>query len=1302
MGPSQRTKRVPTVFSPKKPFPIALRRPWSLPSIEVKLAPPDPPPTEPANVSWLTLLLPPVLMGIGMGAYALAFRGNNPLLLLPMLLMGLGFPVANIFTHLSERKRYQRALEERRANYLAYLHEERQRIEDLARQQYQISHQEYPDVAQIEEWALPRRKSHRLWWRRPEDKDFLNLRMGIGEVPPAFQVLPPDFADSKDPLREIADHLVADFKTLNGMPLLLDLRRAGSVSLTGPSAKEVYGLAYRLVIDLLFHHSPQDVELVVLAPRGEKAAQLWGWLKWAPHTFALESPRGHPHLAFDRARLDAALDWMMKVYYRRSHQEERGRALVVLVGESSSLRRSADIVELAEHGHEVGIYLLFVGGHHVPRECRAQLRVRQGRFEYQETWAVEENPLIVQGSVELASVEQGEQLTRALAPLEPTTNQAKQSLPERVSLFDVLEIAPRSSEELAQQLQQNWQHLRDPDEQLQFPFGVHFDRRRGLKPAMLNLLPERYGGIGAYHSILVGTTGSGKSEFMKALVLAAAYHYSPRQLNFFFMDFKGGAAFNIFKRLPHTVGIVTNLSPELVERGLNAIEFELERRQRLLAHAQVSDIWAYNLAHPHEPMPHLLLLLDEFARGMEDFDQLPELLNRLVRIGRSLGMYLFLANQDVNTAVNRLLNNIGWRIALKVARQEEMEIIDRRLPIAERGKGEGYLFSTLSPDGSPPVRFQAGYAGFTLHGKRDAATASYTVYEIKPDGRWITLEEIRLSETQEREQVTEQQLFLKAVEQVMKQNSSLEARPIYLDPLDVNISLTQVYQSTSPQRAFDGQTWQTSSSTWAIPIGFLDSPEQCFQDVLSVDFENKDGHLWILGAPDSGVDEALRTLVLSLATLKTPTEAQIYIIESGASRLAPLRTLPHVGAVIRVKERERVERLFSFLDEEIERRAISATEQWPHLFLIIDGYAGFKREYDENERIAHYAQIGKSVGLHLVITTTRRVDLWSGVADNIARRLVLYLANPDEYFEALDIRVRPLRKAVRGKGYWRDEAVYLCQVALPTLAFQSQGKPQEYIPEEIAPRMDAAWQGPRPIAMGTLPVCVPLEDFLNLEVGPDEIPFGLSYEDLQPFIVDLRVEAARVWGVLGLRRMGKTNFLYVLTHLWHAYHGEETAIILLGFKDVSLAPPPGVAVYRGKGLPEGFASVQQITEQQPGASLLVLLDDLDLLLGQAEYREKLEKWVSYEARWKNVRVVAAGPVGNLMAYLTHPLVKQLRQNRVGMVLGKDGDALNWMGVSLPHTFLRRRLPPGRGFWISGGQMVLVQTPKVSSCGEGSR
>jgi S-DNA-T family DNA segregation ATPase FtsK/SpoIIIE len=129
------------------------------------------------------------------------------------------------------------------------------------------------------------------------------------------------------------------------------------------------------------------------------------------------------------------------------------------------------------------------------------------------------------------------------------------------------------------------------------------------------------------HLLVAGTTGSGKSELLQALVLGLAARRSPRDLALALVDFKGGASFGPCSALPHVVGQVTDLDAGLAGRALAGLRAELHRRERLLADRGAADLAAL-AGHPDAP-PRLVVVIDEFRALADD---LPEFLPGLLRV----------------------------------------------------------------------------------------------------------------------------------------------------------------------------------------------------------------------------------------------------------------------------------------------------------------------------------------------------------------------------------------------------------------------------------------------------------------------------------------------------------------------------------------------------------------------------------------------------------------------------------------------------------------------------------------------
>jgi S-DNA-T family DNA segregation ATPase FtsK/SpoIIIE len=1285
------------------------RDPLRLPEDKVEIPAPPPPPPPPASVNLITTILPPVIMLAGTLIVSL-FTGTGSLTyMIPMFVMSLGFPLANVIGLFSQKKNHRTAVEQREQTYQKTLNDECKKLDSLVLQQQSALEETYPNLKELEKIASTRGKL--LWTRRPADDDFLSLRIGSGEGKPSFSVEDPRVSDPNDPLLARGLEITKGYQKIPSLPSLVPLARVGSVAITGPSSASVYNLTRRLVLDILVHHSPQDVHLAVLGDTRE-AIEHWEWLKWLPHTDSLGLEKKLYHLAFDSYKIDKLLEFLVTEFHNRSGQGEdnespKGRkreqpAFVVLVDDSGQVRQRSDIPLLAEWGNAAKIFLIFVGGRDWPRECRARIDVLDDqKFKFTETWT--KGGELSTGAYEKAASSDCDLVARALAGWEVAGSQSHAPLPESVRLSQVL-----GSENLSVDgVKQSWSADFEPKSLLHFPIGI-CARRDQLELAMINLLPAERGGNDAYHTILIGTTGSGKSEFMKSLVMGAALRYPPNLLNFFFLDFKGGAAFSIFEDLPHVSGVVTNLRPELVERGLDSIKNEIERRQEEFSKIKVQNIWDYNRQQAERPLPHLVLFLDEFARGLADFPRLRETLDVLVRQGRSLGMYLILANQDVNSEVDKLLNNVGWRIALKVGKTEEMLMIDRTLPNATRA-GQGYLRSSSGV----VTEFQAGYGGFPVQSEASAATEGFTIYQVEADGGFkpILKQTSNLVPVEKKAKgpiVKEEELIISILKQAAADLQIKSAGRIYLDPLPETIPLDEIFSKAGVKACYANGKWQPDQEASGLIAywGEQDIPQECLQEILKTDFRERDGHLWIIGAQGSGKDIALTSLLLSIALTYTPDQVQFYMLEFGSGELAPLEMLPHTGAVIRPpnQERERLIRLLNFLDTEMDRRTSAgivddehAAFAGPSMLVVINNYAELRANYqDETERLTRFIRDGKPVGIHLIITTNRGPELIRSVSNNISRRLVLQLGSRDEYLDIIGKQVPPLNENIPGRGYWVDGTPRECQVAQPPAKLR-----------ELMRGMREAWKGNLPKPIEILPDCMSLSCILDgilasRQVGNVLVPVGQSYETLEPVAPNL-IESNPFWLILGPKESGKSNFL-VCTAIsvlrqeandWMitGYTFRRSPLIALGQREsrIKVHSTAEDIIKDCQGMTEKLQAGQPIGN---GKRLLLLVDDLGFSFqpGKEALLNALNTLAQNMESTTDVFILATGLLDELRIQLNSTFLKLLRQGRTGMVLSKDVNELDWLGAQISLEYRRMELPIGRGFFVNKGRAQMVQTP----------
>jgi S-DNA-T family DNA segregation ATPase FtsK/SpoIIIE len=1320
---SMQPRELGGVYTPRRRFVPAQRDPWRLPEDKLELPPPGPMPGAPPQLNLLTTIIPPVFM-IGASLLIMLFSkqagSGTLLLLLPTVAMGLGMPFASLIGLLVQKNTYKKNMSAREAAYRQRLNTEWLRIRPMIEAQRDTLNRVYPGVPEL--LAAVRQQGSLLWARRPSDDDFLSARIGTQAGKPSFAVEPPRSSDPHDPLPALCNYILKEVQAIPGLPALLPLGEIGSLAITGKgSSSSIHALARRMVLDLVVHHSPQDVQVMVLSDTREGAVR-WDWLKWAPHTGALDGESGVRRLAFDAVAIDRALEFIVQEYNHRKGRGDgvapggaKGRpaSLVVLIDDSGQVRQSQELPLLAQWGHENGIHLVFVGGRDWPRECRGRVETLDDRhFRVVETWTRENAAR--EGDFEIVSAGDCETAARAMAALEVAGSQASIPLPQSIRLSQVL-----GPENLAlDAIRQAWSAEFAPQDLLQFPIGVRARRDR-LEQATINLLPADKGGNDAYHTILIGTTGSGKSEFMKSLVMGAALRYPPDQLNFFFMDFKGGAAFSAFEELPHVSGIVTNLDPALVERGLDSVGNEIDRRQKEFAGARVQNIWDYNARPGSPPLPHLVLFLDEFARGLADFPRLRSTLDVLVRQGRSLGMYLILANQDVNSAVDQLLNNVGWSIALKVAKQDELHAITKERSLANATRaGQGYLCLVANRE---ITEFQSGYAGLPVQAATADVTEEFTIFQVEPDGSLRSFHRSagqagRPKPEAKVQAQKEENLIISLLRQASEDLHIRPAPRIYLEPMPVEIPLEDVLADSGLPRRFDGQAWTAGERNPLIaPLGALDLQQECRQEMLLFNLDDQDGHLWVVGSAGSGRESSLSALLMSLALTHTPAEARFYILELGSGELNQFESLPHTGAVIRPQagahEKERLERLVTFLDAEMDRRTagqVSAEEAPDHtapaLVLVINNFADLRANFpDEADHLNRLVRDGKSAGIHLVAATNRGAELIRSVSNNIARRLVLQVSAKDEYLDILGRNLGAPAVKAEGRGYWMDGRPLECQIARPPKNMR-----------DLMRAMRAAWTGPLPTPIETLPACIPLSTMVAKVASPAlpaaaPLPVGQSYDSLEWIVTDL-ADSGPFWLVLGPKESGKSNFLACAARGLSELAGADWNMRVYALRRGPLTRFTGVN-WEVFSTPEAISAdcrqlIEKVKSGQPvadGRRLLLLVDDLGAAFqpGREALAKDLNELSQCVECLTDVSILASGLLEELRMQLVSPFLKLLRQGRTGMVFSKDSNELDWLGAAQAVTLAQRRLglPVGRGFYVSKGKPLMVQTPRWEDCPE---
>ncbi|HKD75119.1 MAG TPA: FtsK/SpoIIIE domain-containing protein, partial [Ktedonobacterales bacterium] len=509
-----------------------------------------------------------------------------------------------------------------------------------------------------------------LWERRPYDADFLEVRVGAGVVPLCSHVLldtgSNPLADFDTELMPKAQSLISRFEQVDDAPQTIPLHNLSSLVICG-QRNATRSLLRAMFCNIAASHAPDDVRFMTVFPRD--ATPEWAWLKWLPHSRRLRQVRAEnqqqgdplclmadnvedfqsllasqiiPELERRQKLLDGKKDGSKETQTMTPH------FLVVLDGftPKGPLARIPALEELFQKGAKLGLTIICIveDRGEEPSVAQGRLEITPGGWmSFAETSFGGKRLEYIQPDT--ARLDECERIARSLAPLVLSEKDAQQDLSQDVRLLRLLDIP--SADDV--QVTQTWQP-RSRDLLLNAPIGTCEDGT----PLMLNIKESAEGGMGP-HGLVIGATGSGKSELLRTIVTSLAITHDPETLSFVLADFKGGAAFADLASLPHAAGMISNLQSDLsqVDRMRASLFGEQERRQTMLREAgnldNIRQYHAKRMQNPDmEPMPYLMIIVDEFAELLTARPDFLELFIAIGRVGRSLGMHLLLATQRLS------------------------------------------------------------------------------------------------------------------------------------------------------------------------------------------------------------------------------------------------------------------------------------------------------------------------------------------------------------------------------------------------------------------------------------------------------------------------------------------------------------------------------------------------------------------------------------------------------------------------------------------------------------------------------
>ncbi len=1265
------------------------------------------------------------MMGMIMGIYLLINRGSTQQIafLLPMALFSIMTPVANLLGARSKIKAVKKKWCLNEKKYRKVLAKLRARLSRMAAEQRRVALLVDPAPAALE--ACITERSH-LWERRPEDPDFLSVRVGKGSRPFSVKLQVPE-VDVTEVLAKDVQQLQEDFTTVPDIPCSISLPKVKSLGLTG-RRQDVSALIRGLLCQIATHHSPEDVRIFGIYPVSQKHD--WEWIGELPHTRPLKGCKLERLVAAGEDEANSLLNVLLEELSQRASKNESETApppgqqgatmplphLVVIVHDYVEVRKHPALTNAFKLGEQLGVSVIYMVAQQqaIPSECRAVLRLSdEGCINFAAAgFAGETLDDVAADTVELEVAMRIAQLLKPIQVAEGGEDTA--DLPTNVRFLDLVDLA------YADQYNPEKWWSQPRFGRLRVPIGMGIDG-----PVWIDLNDSAHGP----HGIIAGTTGAGKSELLQSLIVGLAITHHPHLVNFVLVDFKGGAAFKPFEKIPHTVGMVTDLSGRLTERALTALKSELHRREYILGMANAKKIAEYQAMRAqnptqYEPLPNLLIIIDEFAELAKEHPTIMDGLVSVVQKGRSLGVHLILATQKPTGSVNpNIWSNLKFRICLRVASlQDSRDML---------GRSEAALLPSTIPG---RAYFQIGSEVFELF---QSARISLPARVI--DEALVTAKQANVGAGE----VTDQKVLMDILEPYQATLGKELFKP-WPAPLPPRVSLPEVYdQVLKPAQALPPSI---PTYGWlACPVGLIDMPAEQRQEPWMLDLPHQGGHIMVAGASGTGKSVFLRTLITSLVRTHSPAQLHLYMVDFGGQALRVFGKLPHVGGVFNEMDEEYICRLLRKLQGIIEerkqfcmahqiddfltyqRRRVddSTLPEMPAVMLIIDKFTEFRQAHDkEMDLLISVARLGRTYGVYVVISVDRPIALPGQLMTLFELRIGLRLVELTDSLILIGKHdAARLDAALPGRGYKRGKTLEEVQIALP-VAGEDDDEQTRLLDEMCTTyaRLSKSPGIPHAPPIRLLPEYVCADYFLmdaisatyaangspNGDAQAKSLRIRLGVEDfsLHPIALELNADTPHVL-VGGGPSSGRTGVLHTcLLMLASTPANKHVRVVLADFCRSSrmLRRLPNIWMYADTEerlveavnalkteLRARMVQIREELDRQEDDSeeigvdmtpIVLVIDDYDQfsILSRNPFNDLKEFML--QARDLRFHIIVAGAPADLTK--GEALLQQVRACRKGVVLGGDPADQPLLGVRMSDQ------PPGRGYVVRRNKKYLVQ------------
>lgn len=1218
-------------------------------------------------------------------------------------------------------KVYRKAEAARVKNFENYTVEMQGIIKDKMEYNTAVLNRTFPSVNEAADIGIA--ENPRLWEKSSVHDDFLDIRLGVGDIPSfnKIETAKEQAIQEHDPLNKKTEDIKLAMSELKGVPVSVSLYKNKFVGIVSPDRASAIAIARSMTVQIASAHPYTDVRMCMVFPSKER--DNWNYMRFLPHIW---SPDGKLRLmCCDKNSIGDVMYFMSGTIRDRidkngresEKKDEHTKVLphyVFVIADYSLVAEEPICKYLLNPTEDMGISVIMLADapDKLPSGCTTIITANAEDCGFAST--INAFPARHNVSFDNLPPLKAETFARKLSGIHLRETGVSTAIPDMLTFLDMYKTSNIESLDIYHRWLENRTY-----ESMRAMIGY----KSGNQPLYLDI-HEKYHGP---HGLVAGTTGSGKSETLQSYILSLAINYHPDEVAFILIDYKGGGMAQSFEGLPHVSGVITNLGGNATNRALLSINAEIKHRQKLFNEFKVKHIDAYIELYRSgiatEPMPHLLIIADEFAELKKEQPEFVRSLVSAARVGRSLGVNLILATQKPSGVVDdEIWSNTRFRLCLRVAdKGDSNEMLKRPDAAYITGTGRGFF-----QVGSDEIfeEFQSGWSGAEYQPDipfTDEKNAKVELINlIGKNG--VPKKKDKNKKSDNIKKLTQLDAIVKYTANIAKEHNIAAVRQIWLPALKKRIYLSEL------------ENKKDEGFSLRLPVGIADNPEIQSQYTAYVDFL-ADGNLLICGASGSGKTTILQTIIYGAVTNYAPSDVNIYILDFSSRTMAVFSAMPHIGSICFDGEDEKLNDTFEFFMTELQERKkkfagmgigsykeyVQHASDCPALLLMIDNFVAFYESYDRFEDdLSVLTREGASYGIYTVITANGSNDLRSRLRQNFNAGIGLQMPDRFEYEAVVGDHTEIIPEGkTPGRGLIKAPGCVEFQAALPVEEIDGLSQAQSI--KKSLSQLEVAGDAKGAKRPGQTLDSLSIGDFLKEAGALPENVLAIGKTVDGENIVSFDLDKEYCISLVGLGETGKTNLLKAIA-LERKNKGDK--VIIFDGKNEELkefASQNGIDTYvtddaglfklmqdkivpefgeRNKIVNEARNSGASVTEAMKDQKrIMILINDYSNFI-ESVYSEEYGMSGFFETALEKgkdhkIYFIAAMTSDDVSDCARYKVSRQFTEMESGVNLGGMFDQQNVLHFEMSSADAVRQLPAGFGYaLLSDDTTVRMITPLV--------